>query len=107
MKQTKIFGIPRKDIEALYINSEKACGSIPTIAQKVSDKVANMGFCDIGIFTHDSFFAVCISDRVEEIEEFPANGMGKYFSLLTGEEETNKNFSPSKHTSAFFQFFGF
>lgn len=107
MKQVRLFGIPRKDIEAIYLNSQKVSGSIKTIIKKVSDKVDKLGFCDIGIFTIDSFFVICVSDRIEEVEEFPMNGRGKYISLLTRKEETSKDFSPSKHTSAFFSFFGF
>ena len=119
MKQTSIFGIPRKDIIGIRIHTVPKeaykTENMTQILNSVNKAMKKYGFMDIDIFTDSSTFTISFNSdsdsdsdiEIEEEREEEGKYTSKYVNTYSKEEETSKDFSPSKHTSAFFQFFGF
>lgn len=115
MKQVSIFGIPRRDIIGIRIHTvpkEKyRTENMTQILNSVNKAMKEYGFIDIDIFTDSSTFTVAFNDDedIEIEEEILKEGKysSKYANTYSKEEETSKDFSPSKHTASFFGFFGF
>lgn len=115
MRQTSIFGIPRKDIVGIYIHTvpqeKNKTGTMKQVFDAVNKSMKKYGFVDICIDTKESMFNISFADFDEiEIEEERIRDekySSKYIDIHNKEEEIRGDFSPSKHTKAFFGFFGF
>lgn len=114
MRQTSIFGIPRRDIIGIRVHTvpkrKYRTENMTQILNSVSKAMKEYEFVDIDIFTDSSTFTIAFADDEIEIEEeiLEENKYSnKYVNIYSGEYEMRGDFKPSKHTASFFGFFGF
>ena len=116
MRQIKLFGITRRDIVGIQIytvpKETYRTESMKGILESVNKAMKEYGFLDVTIVTKESVFTIAFNSgdgdiEIEEEREENGKYSSKYANTYSGEEETRRDFSPSKHTKAFFGFFGF
>ena len=113
MKQVSLFGIPCSDIEKIYVGMREVPDfSLSTITRMLDERRAKYSIFDtIRIRTKDKCRFVAMFDGCEVFCLMDRGILGEYQyrKMYTNfmEVEESENYTKSKHTDAFFNFFGF